>query len=798
MSSKLSFLSTLLMIVVIVICQLFNIGMVSAQTYEQPEHLQKRFKQNDVLSLAKTFQVDVPYIAKQPVIDGVYDKNEWQGATQTNLPFITRPFEELPAPVDTRVKIFENGSDVFILFIALDPDPEAIRAFLRDRDSSRGEDLVGVKFDTFNDGRLAYNFFINPLGVQSDSIENEMTGSESSSWNGIWDSAGQITSDGYIVEVRIPLRLMNFEQTEKGKKWGIEFVRFYPREDSYRLSSVPFNRDNSCNLCQIGIANGFAKAKQQNNLAVVPTLVVGKSRSRDPIATQKWDQLTDQEVGLDINWGVTPEITITGTLNPDFSQVEADSGQLNINRTFALFFNERRPFFVENADYFSSTQNFIYTRNINAPDYGAKVTGRVDNHSLGMFVTNDNTTNFLIPGNLGSSIAFLSEQSTNFATRYRYDYSDELSIGLVGTLRQSDSYKNALQSADIRYRVTDVDTFRAQISYSQTQYPEFLNKDFCDNNCEQPDELSESALRTRFEDTFVGRAVQLIYNRDTDNYYINARHNDTDSNFRADLGFISNVDTKKSVLGGGYFWRTDDDWWNQVRLRGDWDITHNDDNELIEREVEGYLSLSAVYQSFAEIGFRERTRVGLRHDPSSLAITDNTTRFSEMSHSFYAEATPNQTFSFGTFIRKGDTVDLPNNRLGKQTYIEHFIEANVGKHLRLEFETQRSRLEVNDLPLFDAHLYDFRTTYQFDVRQFLRLVVNYSDIDRNQSNYTFSVDENSKNLGVQVLYSYKVNPLTKYFIGFSQGAFDNDDLNSLKADSQNLFVKFSYAWLPQI
>ena len=751
---------------------------------------------DELLSQAKTIVTDIPLINKAPMIDGVYDPKEWAGSKEVNLPFITRPFEDLPSPVDTQVRIFEDGNAVYVVFIATDQEPNKIRAFLRDRDNSSGEDLVGIKFDTFNDGRLAYNFFINPLGVQSDSIENEMTGNESGSWNGIWESAGQLTETGFVVEAKIPLRLMNFEQTNEEKKWGIEFVRFYPREDYYRISSVPYDRDNACELCQIGTAIGFETAKQQDNLAIVPTLVLGKARTRDPVVTNDWDNASNEELGLDINWGITPEVTLTGTLNPDFSQVEADAAQLNINNTFALFFSERRPFFVENTDYFSSTQNFIYTRNINAPDYGAKITGRVHNHSLGVFVANDETTNFLIPGNLGSSVASLNEKSQNFAGRYRYDYSDDLSVGFLSTARSSDSYQNILASLDIRYRLTDKDTIRAQISRSDTEYPEFLKDEFCDNECEESEDFSETALRTEFDEKFSGQSIQLSYDRDTDDYYIDARHNETDSDFRADLGFISNVDHKKSVIGGGYFWRNDDDWWNQVRLKGDWDITHNDNDELIEREIEGYLSLSAVYQSFAEIGMRERTRVGLRHDPSSLAITDNTTRFNEASHSFYAETTPNQIFSVSMFVRKGDAVDLPNNRLGKQTFIEQSVEANIGRHLRVEFERQRSRLEVNDLPLFDAHLYDFRATYQFDTRQFFRVVLNYANIDRNQDNYTFEVDENSKNLGVQLLYSYKVNPLTKYFIGFSQGAFDNDDLNSLEIDSQSIFVKFSYAWLP--
>lgn len=740
--------------------------------------------------------IAIPFLKKQVIIDGSYTKDEWAQSENFQLHYITRPFETLPAPVKTEVYVFESGTNLYVLFVATDPDPRQIRAFLRDRDASFGDDLVGVKIDPYNDGRLAYQFYANPLGVQADSIENEMTGSDSVSWNGIWESSGQLTETGFVVEMKIPLRLLNFEESEGVKNWGIEFVRFYPRSDSYRLSHVPFDRNNSCKLCQMGVAKGFKQAKQTNNLAIVPTLVLGQGRSRDLSDSTLWDKQDNQDFGVDVNWSITPEVSLTGTLNPDFSQVEADAAQLNINNTFALFFGERRPFFVENADYFSTNQNLIYTRNINAPDYGAKITGRVDKHSIGFFVANDQTTGFLVPGNLGSSVAQLEETSVNFASRYRYDYTDNLSVGVLSTLRSSDSYQNLVLSLDLRYRITENDTLRVQLARSDTDYPDFLQADFCENDCQQQDDFSEAALRTQNADGFAGQSMRVFYDRETDNYYFNARHTKTEADFRADLGFVSTIDNRKSVIGGGYNWRKADSWWNRIRLRSDWDITHNESGELIEKEFEGYASIRGNWQTEVEVGTVKRDRVGLRDNPASLAISGNTTRFSEMSHSFFLRTTPNQLFSYRMFVRKGDRVDLANNRLGDQSYFEHEVELNLGKHFRFEIEQTRSRLDANNQALFDAQIYDMRGTYQFDPRQFVRLVVSYSDVDRNQSNYIDDVDANSRNIGLQFLYSYKVNPLTKFFVGLSHGATDNDDLVKLTANNQSVFMKFSYAWLP--
>lgn len=740
-------------------------------------------------------KVTIPYQNIQANIDGKLDEPAWKSAGKVSLHYVVKPFENTIPPVATEAFFYEDGETFYVAYVAADSNPEDIRVFLRDRDQTWGQDMVGVKIDTYGDGRLAYQYFVNPLGVQTDSIENEMTGNESASWNGIWRSEGRVTATGYVVEMAIPLRLMNFEESEGVKRWGIEFVRFYPRSDSYRLSHLPTDRNNACNLCQMGAAIGFSGATQGDNLAIVPTAVFAAGRTRDPLQTNTWDYQNNHEIGLDLSWSITPEISMQGTLNPDFSQVEADVAQLSINNTFALFFDERRPFFVENIDYFSSFQNLIYTRNINAPDYGLKVTGRKDKHSLGVFVANDQQTTFLVPGNLGSSVASFDEKSLNFGARYRYDLSNDLSLGSVLTLREADTYHNYLSSFDIKYRVTGQDTVRAQVITSETEYPQELFKTFCDEECLNPSDFNEATLRTNKEGSFNGLSYILDYSRETSDYYIRARHQYADEGYRADLGFQSQIDRTVSVIGGGYNWWNENSWWNRINIDGDWDITHNNNGELIEKELEGAFTISGDYQSFMEVGARKRNKVGLRENANSLAIDGNTTLFEETSYSFYAETRPNQYFFVANFIRQGDAVDFVNNRLGKQVYIEPRFELNVGTHLKISGQHTYSELDSDDRPLFIANLTDIRMTYQFDQRQFFRVTVAYSDISRNQDNYQIDVNANSEDIGFQLLYSYKLNPLSKFFIGYADSAYSNDDLNKLKTNNQSIFMKFSYAWL---
>ena len=152
--------------------------------------------------------LDIPNIAGEIKVDGVLDDIYWQQAKQLELNYVTRPFENTHPPVTTQVKMFENGDTLYVAFIAQDPKVENLSAFYRDRDGIWSDDLVGIKLDTFNDSRLAYQFFVNPLGIQADAIQNEMTGRESDSWDGIWQSADKIVAGGYQVEMAISLRIL--------------------------------------------------------------------------------------------------------------------------------------------------------------------------------------------------------------------------------------------------------------------------------------------------------------------------------------------------------------------------------------------------------------------------------------------------------------------------------------------------------------------------------------------------------------------------------------------------------------
>ncbi len=760
---------------------------------------------------AETKPIHIPHIFGTINVDAKLDEPQWQQATRVNIDIVTRPYDNLPSPIKTEALLMEDGETFYLAFIAQDPEPEKIRAFYKDRDRSWGDDLVGIKLDTYNDQRTAYRFLVNPFGVQIDGIESEVTKKESDSWDGIWESKGEINEHGYIVEMALPLRMLNFNEGLNQQTWGMELVRFYPRDQRFRISNTRIERDNSCEICQIVPATGFSGAKQGNNLTITPSMVIGKTETRDD--DNQWQSDENTEPSRDVRWGITPDVLFNGTLNPDFSTVETDNAQLNINNTFALFLEEKRPFFLDNADYFDSNYNLVYTRNINAPNYGAKVTGRYSDHSFGLFITDDDTTNILIPGNRRSSIATLDTESNAAALRYRYNYDKDITLGWISTLRSADNYQNMVQGVDARVRLSQYDVVKVQQLYSNTQYPDDLYEQFCgaddsadcqrDNisTCDEQDcDINELVLRTQKQDKFSGNALKIGYSHNDGDWYYRADYEKQNAGFRGDLGFISRVDQNKYVLGVERKWYAEPDrWWQEARIYSDWDITHNDDGSLIEKEFDLVAQVFAQQESRLRVSYTHRDSVGSRIDKSTLAIKNNTTLFTENEWSIFAEIKPTSGVYVNTRVELGDEIDYANNRLGSKTMVRPTFHWNVNEHLEFKIRHTFKALDADGENVFMARLTDFRATYQFGIQSFIRMSVIVNNTSRNPDNYPLSLPSDitarSKDVSSELLYAYKINPQTVFYLGYNEHRDSFDGFNNLEQDQRSVFMKFSYAWL---
>lgn len=716
---------------------------------------------------------DIPYLPNvtgAPRIDGLADEEFWSQGLVIELDTETRPAENTQAPVGGRVILAENGTSLFVAVIADDPEPEKIRAFLRDRDSAWDDDFVGVVLDTFNDERQAYEFFVNPLGAQMDLSLNDITGNEDDSWDAIWDSNGRITERGFEVEMAIPLQQLRFPEGDGPKVWGIDVLRFYPRSNRHRISHIALDREVNCYLCQLPKVQGFACTQPGRNLIVAPSTTVVRSESRDdPLTESLSGGSIDIEPSLDVRWGASGEMTLMGTINPDFSQVEADVAQLNVNNTFALFFPETRPFFLDGASNFESPTRVIFSRTVASPDVGAKALIRRGIHNFSIFAARDTVTNLLFPGAQGSDTEVLDEKNNTLAARYRADVGRNISLGGVATLRDGDIYSNRVVGADARLRLSDSHTIDFQHLVSQTEYPDQVAADF-----------------DQATGPFTGQATIANYRYNSRDWSWFGRYESFDKNFRADNGFIPRVDATRIIAGGNRTWYPVDSFFNQIRVGGDWDINHRDDGTLQEKEWEGFVFAEGPLQTFmeAKYGFRDRR------------FEDEL--FREDFLGFFFEITPFAGAEAAVYVEHGDQIDFSNTRLGKRRRINPRFTLQLGRHLQLRLRHSYSQLETQaDEKVFTAHLTDARLTWQFNNRALLRLVVQHQDVDRNTAVYDDpDTDSRSRSLATQLLYSYKVNPQTVVFLGYSDGAEDGDVLSRFEKTNRTLFAKMGYAWLP--
>jgi len=733
----------------------------------------------------KIAHLSIPHTKHDITIDGNIDEKVWEKALSIELNIVNNPWNNKPSPVKTTARIIENGDTIYISFVAQDPNPEEILAYLGDRDTRLEDDVVGIKLDTYNNRRLSYELFVNPYGVQIDRIKNELTGDVNSAWDGMWQSFGKRTPTGYQVEMAVPYHTLNFADTEEEKTWAIEFIRLYPRDTRLRISHVSLDRNNDCWLCQIPEAKGFKQAKTGNNLMVTPAVVASKNDTRDIYDPQdNWQSNNDTDAGVGLRWGINANTLLNVTVNPDFSTVESDAGQLNVNKTYSLFYQEARPFFVENSDYFTSNFNLVYTRNIADPDYGAKLTGTNDNHTYGGFISHDTQTNFIVPGNTGSSLKSLDEESHSGAFKYRYDFTENFSLGAISTLRKSNSYENTVAGVNSKYQINESNAVLGQVVHSTSDY-----------SIKQTNDLSD-------------QAVKLAYEHNSEYWSVNVEHQKIGKNFRADLGYMPKADYQdEKLLIDRFFYSDNDSFWQEAKLSGQWQIKHNENGELLEKSLASSFTIDGPKLSSFDIMLTYADKVGLRKheldnsEKYDYSIDGNTDRFTEKLVTLFAYIQPTKYLYNELYFSFGDKIDYANNRIADYQEVYVNTRINPTSHLEVDFSYTYETLDADGSAVYDANLVELRVSYQFDVNSYLKLNVVYSDIDQNLDNQNLNnnvsvYSKKNSDLSTQLIYSYKLNPQTVFFLGYSDNSYQDDNLNDLRRAERTLFTKISFAWMP--
>jgi len=708
--------------------------------------------------------------ATAPVkVDGVLEEEVWSSAEKIELPLETFPGDNLPARVRTEAQIAYDGGFLYVAFRAHDPEPGKIRAHLSDRDKASNDDFVGIVLDTFNDERRGFEFFVNPLGVQMDLSINDVGGGEDSTWDAIWNSAGRITPSGYTVEISIPFTSLRFRRSAGEQTWGIDFLRVYPRGQRFIHRSQPQDRNRNCYLCQVSKLSGFSGITPGRNLEIDPTVTSQRTEERaDFPEGELEDGDIDVEPGLTARWGMTPNLTLNAAFNPDFSQVEADVAQLDVNTQFALFFPEKRPLFLEGADFFSTPLSAVYTRTVADPEWALKLTGKEGRNALGLFVSRDDITNLILPGSQGSALTSLDEENLAGVLRYRYDIGKSSTLGALYAGRQGDGdYSNHVAGADAYFRVTPRDTILAQLLGSRTRYPDSVVADF-----DQP--------AGSFEDN----AFYFDYRHSTRNWFWRAGYTDIGEDFRADSGFLPQVGYRRPIVGmERTWWGGKEDWYSRFFVGGDWDRTIERDGPELEEEWEAYFGVGGPLQSFLFLGG------GIRD------IFFNGVQFRDHTFvNFFAEIRPVGDFYISLDGSAGDRVDFANTREGDRLLLIPKVRYNLGRHVKLELDHTYERLDVEGGRLFEANLSQLRAIYQFNIRTFVRAILQYTDIQRDEGLYTFDVDPETRRLFTQLLFSYKINPQTVFFLGYSDSRMGDERIDLTQAN-RTLFVKIGYAWL---
>lgn len=408
--------------------------------------------------------VTIPRIETSITIDAVLDESVWSQAVRLDGFYQYRPVDSRPAEDSTVVLLWYAPDAIHVGILAYDRQPETVRATLSDRDNIDSDDQVTIYLDTFNDRRRAYFFGVNPLGVQDDGMRAEGGFSTSGFGSGtvdrnpdfLWQSKGRKTEFGWVAEIRIPFKSLRWggggEMT-----WGFNVQRT-TRRTGYEDTWTDVRRANASFLGQSGSITGIQDIHRGVVTEFQPTVVANAPGRRLTDGRYQRDDIA-AELGANLRLGFT-SLTLDATYNPDFSQVESDVGLVTINERFALFFPERRPFFLEGIDLFSSPNNLVYTRTVANPLAGAKITGKFGAWSLAHLTALDE---FSQSGNLDTD-----QKALVNITRVRRDIGSGSVAGLTLTNRDEDGNFNRVLAADARLIFGGMYYFAAQAGMAVT------------------------------------------------------------------------------------------------------------------------------------------------------------------------------------------------------------------------------------------------------------------------------------------------------------------------------------------
>jgi hypothetical protein len=776
----------------------------------------------------KANPVRIPKFEKPPVVDGKLDDEVWKTAIALKDFYQTSPGDNTAPSKPTEALVGYDAKFLYFAFHCYD-EPDKVRATVAKRDDVlTAEDSIRVLLDTFNDQRKAYVLAFNPLGVQQDGIRTEGVNVDFSV-DIVMESKGMLTDDGYTVEVAIPFKSLRYE-AGKGKLWGIQVFRIIQRFNGEQDSWMPISRDINGLLNQAGHITGLEGISTERTLELIPSITVSETGKLLPhfgFIPNDPGRMVNEPVKLDLGltakYTLTPTSTINLALNPDFAQVEADATVVTTNQRFPIFFQEKRPFFLEGIDIFQLPLNVVHTRTIVNPLVAVKLVGKSGRNSYGLMLAADKG-----PGNFTGderlnpfNFPLLDKKAYDGVLRIKHDVGRESSIGLVATTYNFIEKHNHIAGLDGRFKLDPQTTFTFHTvgtnSRAFFREPELDTVIACGTLTGRESTFCRSRQVYR---TGNGFGYYAQYQKAGRNLFLQATAFGRTKDFRADLGF-----TRRTNTNSDQFYVEYDSTPKQKARLISWNIQSlNQLNYDWKGLIQGWSSgahsffnfplqsfIGGGFDNYYEKDYEEEfgAKRTLTHGGAFFGLparsTNNKVWFlsSGITPSKKYSVQFTAQFSYGAMdfdfgggekfprispaaLLFGQAAKLDPGP-GRGLDLNGTFIYQPTNELRLQLDYTKSRLRRDDTGLvaFDDNIYILHGTYQFTRFTFARARVDYDTL--------------ASNIRGQFLLGWTPNPGTAFYVGY------NDDINrngfnpftsqlepGFRRNGRTFFIKMSY------
>ncbi len=703
-------------------------------------------------------------------IDGVLDEEVWE-ICQTASNFVEiEPGDNLPAVVNTEVKMTYDEDYLYIAFICYDDRISKLRANLSDRDKMYQDDFVGILLDTYNDHKQAYEIFLNPYGIQGDGIWTKQ--GEEMNFDMLYDAEAKIYKDKWIVELAVPFKSLRFPDEDE-QQWGVHIIRTRPRESRTQFSWAKVSRDNSEFLSQAGILKGFKKLKKGKQLELLPFVIGSQYGFRDdpgdpgsPFRNEK----VKGDIGIGIKYGFSSNLTGEISFNPDFSQVESDAAQINVNSSSAVFYPEKRPFFLDGANIFNSYINVVYTRMMNNPLYTAKLIGKIGDVDVGYLMGYDQSTPFIIPTKYGSDFVQTDLKSFGNALRLKKSLKGSSFIGFIGTDHETGDSYNRVAGFDGSFNFADMYYFNWEALGYFTR--EINDTGIYTNNTVINSKGNDAGFNG---ENLLGFGGTFSLVRSSRHWNGEIFMNIAPPEARRELGYMAKNDFRELGIWQGYTIYPK----NSVVLRFEPNF-----NGGVQYDYSGRIKEQWLIPQFF-IQFKHQINL------SGGFLAVNNENYYDVYHKNVQRGWLNMNINTvsnatgGAFLEIGKYIV----RFEEPSYVgwgwnaEAWLTVKPLHNLVLEnnysyFELSKER---GGEKLYTGYIFRNKTSFQFTRKFFLRLVVQY--------------DSFSKSFDIDPLLSYKWNPFTIFYIGSTHNLADigsSQNYGRFIETRRQFFAKFQY------